>query len=74
MQQRNYPKIFGLIGAGLAEVYMVFAVLAPMQSGAPVPLGYLIQRLLVSAIFFGVFGALVGTGIGLLIGGLFRKR
>jgi hypothetical protein len=74
MRDLNYPKIFGLGGAVLAEIYMLYTVLAPLQSGQPVPWDYQIKRVLVAGIFFGVFGALVGTGIGLLVGGLMRKR
>ena len=41
-----------------------------LPPGSPVPLGAMILRVAVSAIFFGPFGALVGTGIGLLVSGL----
>lgn len=74
MQQRNYPKIFGLIGAGLGLVYMLFTVLAPLTSGETVPWQHQAWRIVALSPFFAVFGALVGTGIGLLIGGLLRKR
>lgn len=74
MQQRNYPKIFGLTGAGLGVIYMLFTVLAPLASGEPVPWQHQGWRIVVLAPFFAVFGALVGTGIGLLVGGLLRKR
>lgn len=41
-----------------------------LPAGAPIPTDALILKMAVSAIFFGPFGALVGMGIGLLIGGL----
>jgi len=73
MQQRNYPKIFGLAGAGLGLGYMVYTVLAP-RGGAPVPWQHNTWSLVALAPFFAVFGALVGTGVGLLVAALFRKR
>lgn len=74
MQQRNYPKIFGLLGASLALVYMIFMVLAPLSSGQPVPWQHQGWRLFVLAPFFAVFGALIGTAIGLLVAGILRKK
>lgn len=41
-----------------------------LPPGSPIPTDALIVKMAVSAIFFGIFGALVGMGIGLLIGGL----
>ena len=38
--------------------------------GTPPPLSSKITTVLVSAVFFGPFGALAGTGIGLLVSGL----
>jgi hypothetical protein len=49
----------------------------PVPAGTPPPLGAKVTRVFVSAIFFGPFGALVGTGIGLLASGLrgdFRSK
>lgn len=74
MQQRNYPKICGLTGAALALIYMAFTVLAPLSSGAAVPWTHQAWRLFVLTPFFAVFGALIGTGIGLLLAALLRKR
>jgi hypothetical protein len=45
--------------------------------GTPPPLSAKITRVVVCAVFFGPFGALVGTGIGLLVSGLrgdFRQK
>jgi hypothetical protein len=94
--QRNYPKIFGLIGAGLGLVYMVYTVLAPYHHGPPVPMLYplppedpaalakaagqaqplsgLIAKLIIFGVLGAVFGMLVGTGVGVLVTGLTRKR
>lgn len=41
-----------------------------LPPGTPIPTDALVIKMAVSAIFFGPFGALVGMGIGLLIGGL----
>jgi len=43
----------------------------------PPPIGAKITRVLVSSIFFGPFGAIAGTGIGLIVSGLlgdFRRK
>lgn len=45
--------------------------------GTPPPLSAKITRVVVCAVFFGPFGALVGTGVGLLASGLrgdFRQK
>jgi len=45
--------------------------------GTPPPLKAKITRVLVCAVFFGPFGALAGTGLGLLVSGLrgdFRQK
>ncbi len=87
MPGRNLAKPFAIAGFILAEIYMLFAVLAPygretrplpmpIPEAAPVPAltppptDARITRVLVSSIFFGPFGAIVGTGVGLLISGL----
>ena len=46
------------------------AVAADIPAGTPPPMSAKITRVLVSSIFFGPFGALVGTGVGLLVSGL----
>ena len=53
------------------------AEVAGVQPGTPPPVGAQITRVLVCAFFFGPFGALVGTGVGLLASGLrgdFRQK
>jgi hypothetical protein len=50
----------------------------PIESALPadlsMPVGVLVFKLVVFAVLFGVFGALVGLGVGLLLTGLFAKR
>ncbi len=48
-----------------------------VEPGAPVPLGAKVTRALIGALFFGPFGAIAGTGLGLLASGLrgdFRRK
>lgn len=73
MTGRNLAKPFSIAGFFLGEIYMVYSVLAPYRSGADIPTSALIWKLIVSSVFFGPFGAVVGAGVGLLIGGLFIK-
>ena len=44
-----------------------------MAAGTPPPTEILAMKIAMSAIFFGPFGALVGLGVGLLIGGLLNQ-
>ena len=57
-------------------VPLKFAV--PIERALPadlsMPVGVLVFNLVVFAVLFGVFGALVGLGVGLLLTGLFAKR
>ncbi len=48
-----------------------------VEPGTPPPVGAKISRVLLSALFFGPFGAIAGTGLGLLASGLrgdFRRK
>ena len=45
-----------------------------LPADATIPLGALIVKIAVCSVFFGIFGALVGLGIGLLVTGLLQKR
>jgi len=48
-----------------------------IPAGTPPPMSAKITRVVVCAVFFGPFGALVGTGVGLLFSGLrgdFRQK
>lgn len=74
MTKRNLTKPFSIAGLILAEIYMVFVVFGYSPSGEVVPLSHQISRMLVLSIFFGVFGALVGGGIGLLVSAILPKR
>jgi hypothetical protein len=90
MLVRNYAKPFCIAGFILAEIYMLFVVLAPyghdagsglpvpipvettIAAGTPPPFSYLVERVLVSSIFFGPLGALVGLGVGLVFSGIMQ--
>ena len=74
MRTRNLAKPFAIAGFVAGEIYMFFAVIAPYHTGAPIPGGALAWKVVVSALFFGPFGALVGTGIGLLVSALLPKQ
>jgi hypothetical protein len=74
MRGRNLTKPFSIAGFVLGEVYMLATVLAPLASGSKPPWDYLLGRVAVMSIFFGCFGALVGLGVGLLVGAWLPKR
>ena len=44
-----------------------------IPADAAIPLGALLLKIALCSVFFGLFGALVGLGIGLLITGLLQK-
>ncbi len=70
---RNFAKPFAIAGFILAELYMLFAVLAPNLHGAPTPVSATVWRVAASALFLGPFGAAAGTGVGLLVSALVGK-
>jgi len=70
---RNLTKPFSIGGFIVGEIYLGFAATAPYHTGDPVEPGVVIQRLLIGALFFGPFGALIGMGIGLLVGAALPK-
>ncbi|HEX5177349.1 MAG TPA: hypothetical protein VFV83_09985, partial [Chthoniobacteraceae bacterium] len=74
MDRRNLAKPFAIAGFVLGEIYMFFAVVAPYHTGAPIPGEALAWKVVFSAIFFGPFGALVGTGVGLLVSALLPRK
>jgi hypothetical protein len=74
MGKPNLAKPFAIAGFVLGEIYMFFAVVAPYHTGAPIPGGALAWKVVLSALFFGPFGALVGTGVGLLVSALLPKK
>ena len=73
MRGRNVTKPFSIAGFILGEIYMLFTVLAP-QNGVTPPVDFQIWAVLSAAVFFGPLGALVGMGIGLLVGAVLPKR
>jgi len=86
---RNLIKPFCIAGFILAEVYMVWMVLAPNTAvmvfvPGPMPIPVMVVaarpqfwmtmlRLFIYAIFLGPFGGLVGLGAGLLTTGLLAQ-
>ncbi len=72
--------LFTVLGPYSTEVHplpMPPLAEAPVAAHTPAPLSAKITRVFVCAIFFGPFGALVGTGVGLLASGLrgdFRQK
>lgn len=64
-------------GRTLHPLPMPIPEAAALPAGTPPPAKALVLRAVVSALFFGPFGAIVGTGLGLLASGLrgdFRKQ
>ena len=61
-----------MVGFVAAEIYMFFAVLGPNSAGLEVPPGPMLGRIAV-ALFCGLFGALVGLGLGLLVTALVNR-
>jgi hypothetical protein len=53
---------------------MVYVVLAPYRTGAPIPASALVWKLIASSVFFGPFGAALGLGVGLLLSSFWRGR
>ena len=81
-------SIAGIVLGEIIMLYVVLApvrqgvpipISVPMQpvaipAGTAAPMGHRVLELLVLSPFFGLFGALVGLGIGLLVTGLLQKR
>jgi uncharacterized membrane protein len=74
MTKRNFAKPFSIAGFVLGVIYNFAIVFGRSPSGEIVPFAYLVQKFLVLSIFCGVFGALIGLGIGLLVSALLPKR
>jgi hypothetical protein len=66
---RNLAKPFSIAGFILGVIYGVFTVLGPSPSGEVVPWQHLLGRVVALTPFFGIFGALIGLGLGLLASG-----
>ena len=68
--------VLGNYGRETHPLPMPIPEVQTLPAGAPVPAGAKLVRVAVAAIFFGPFGAIAGTGVGLLVSGLlgdFRK-
>ena len=76
MQNRRIPyaKIAGITGIILGEVYMIFTIGSPRLKEVDIPMTSLLLRMLAASPFFGAFGLAAGTGIGLLLDGVFNPK
>ena len=74
MANRNLTKPFSIAGFILGEIYMLAIVFGRSPGGEVVPLAHQLKRMLALAPFCGVFGALIGLGIGLIVTALISKR
>jgi hypothetical protein len=63
---RNLTKPFSIAGFILGFIYMIFIGFGPSRSGEIVPFAHQLGRVLVLGPFCGIFGALIGMGLGLL--------
>ena len=84
----KFFSILGIVLGEIYMLYTVLApvrkgppipISVPMQAVAipadtAAPLGHRVLELLLLSPFFGLFGALVGLGIGLVVTGLLQKR
>ena len=69
--------VAGPYGRETQPLPMPIPEVTTLPVGSPVPPSAKVKRIAVGSIFFGPFGALVGTGVGLLVSGLrgdFRKN
>lgn len=62
--------VLGPYGRETHALPMPIPEVSAVPAGTPPPTGAKITTLLVCSIFFGPFGAIVGTGLGLLVSGL----
>lgn len=69
--------VLGPYGRESRALPMPLPETAAVEPGTPAPANAKVSRVLISALFFGPFGAIAGTGLGLLASGLrgdFRRR
>jgi hypothetical protein len=74
MRKRNLSKPFSIAGFIFGELYMLAFVLAPSHSGEIVPVSHQVWRIVSLMPFCGIFGALMGMGIGLLVSAALPPR
>ena len=69
--------VLGPYGRETQPTPVPIPVVDTVAPGTPAPAGAKVSRVLISALFFGPFGAIAGTGVGLLVSGLrgdFRRK
>ena len=69
--------VLGDYGRTTQDTPVPIPEVATVPAGTPPPAGAKISRVLISALFFGPFGAIAGTGVGLLVSGArgdFRRK
>jgi len=69
--------VLGPYGREMHPLPMPVPEVETVPAGAPVPGRAKVSRVLLSALFFGPFGAIAGTGVGLIVSGLrgdFRRK
>ena len=69
--------VLGPYGGATRPLPIPVPEVAAVPAGTPAPVGAKVSRVFIAALFFGPFGAIAGTGLGLLASGLrgdFRRR
>ena len=74
MLKRNLSKPFSIAGLVFGELYMLAFVFAPSKSGEIVPMAHQFWRIVSLAPFCGIFGALMGMGVGLLVSAMLPPK
>ncbi|HET6406822.1 MAG TPA: hypothetical protein VFG14_02990 [Chthoniobacteraceae bacterium] len=74
MTKRNFSKPFSIGGCVVGVIYCFAIVFGRAPSGEIVPFSYLVQKFLVLSLFCGVFGALIGLGLGLLVSAFWPNK
>ena len=69
----NLTKPFSIAGAVLGEIYMVAIVFGHSPGGEAVPWQHQLKRVIALFPFCGIFGALIGLGLGLLATGIYAR-
>ncbi len=66
-------KKFAILGFIFGEAYMFFTVASPRLKGVDIPALSIAIRVAALSLLFGPFGLALGTGVGLLVDGLYRS-